>query len=148
MAFLYAAVGLVIGLVVGIIVARLMTPEYKKHKQIQKELETAKFELEQHRQDLADHFSNSAEMLDTLGKNYTKLYQHMAQSSSNLLPNLPKQDNPFVTQASESESTTDEPRKVEELTDVQPKDYANGATGLLKEQKKVVIDSPKMNKAS
>ncbi|HBV77162.1 MULTISPECIES: Z-ring associated protein ZapG [Vibrio] len=146
MAFLYAAVGLVIGLIVGIIIARLMTPEYKKHKQIQKELETAKFELEQHRQDLADHFSNSAEMLDTLGKNYTKIYQHMAQSSSNLLPNLPKQENPFAIQA--SEPTPDEQRKAEELTDVQPKDYANGATGLLKEQKKSIVDSPKMNKAS
>ncbi|OEF25491.1 Z-ring associated protein ZapG [Vibrio rumoiensis] len=146
MAFLYAAVGLVIGLIIGIIIARLMTPEYKKHKQIQKELEATKFELEQHRQDLSDHFSNSAEMLDTLGKNYTKLYQHMAQTSSDLLPDLPKQDNPFVTQSSETPS--DEPRKTEEVTEVQPKDYANGATGLLKEEKKTVLNSPEINKAS
>lgn len=146
MAFLYAAVGLVIGIIIGIIIARVMTPEYKKHKQLQKELETAKFELEQHRQDLSDHFSNSAEMLDTLGKNYTKLYQHMAQTSSDLLPNIPKQDNPFITQTAEAPS--EEQRKPEEAPEVQPKDYANGSTGLLKEQQKTYVDSSTMNKAS
>lgn len=145
MAFLYAAVGLVIGLIIGIIIARLMTPEYKKHKQLQKELETTKFELEQHRQDLSDHFSNAAEMLDTLGKNYTKLYQHMAQTSSDLLPNLPKQDNPFVSSSSEA---APEERQPEEAPEIQPKDYANGSTGLLKEQPKTYVTSPEMNKAS
>ncbi|MFH0257497.1 Z-ring associated protein ZapG [Vibrio rumoiensis] len=147
MAFLYAAVGLVIGLIIGIIIARVMTPEYKKHKQLQKELETAKFELEQHRQDLSDHFSNSAEMLDTLGKNYTKLYQHMAQTSSDLLPNIPKQDNPFVTQTAEAPLESEE-RKPEETPEIQPKDYANGSTGLLKDQPKTYVESPTMNKAS
>ncbi|WP_086982199.1 Z-ring associated protein ZapG [Vibrio aphrogenes] len=145
MVFLYAAVGLVIGIIIGIIIARLMTPEYKKHKQLQKELETTKFELEQHRQDLSDHFSNTAEMLDSLGKSYTKLYQHMAQTSSDLLPNLPKQENPFITQAAEESS---EDKHHEEITDVQPKDYANGSTGLLKDQKKTLSNSPEMNKAS
>ena len=43
---------------------------------MQKELEAAKFELEQQRQELVDHFAQTAEMLDTLGKDYTKLYQH------------------------------------------------------------------------
>ncbi|MFV0574053.1 MAG: Z-ring associated protein ZapG [Vibrio sp.] len=145
MAFLYAGIGLVIGVIIGIIVARLMTPEYKKHKQLQKELETTKFELEQHRQELTDHFSNAAEMLDTLGKNYTKLYQHMAQTSTDLLPNTPKQDNPFITQT--SSDTSAEEKRTDEITDVQPKDYANGATGLLKEKKHVLTDE-EMNKAS
>ncbi|WP_105902209.1 Z-ring associated protein ZapG [Vibrio gangliei] len=145
MAFLYAAVGLVIGIIIGIIIARLMTPEYKKHKQLQKELETTKFELEQHRQDLSDHFSNTAEMLDSLGKSYTKLYQHMAQTSSDLLPNLPKQENPFIGQ--NTDNSTEE-HKIEEITDVQPKDYANGSTGLLKGQKNHSEDTEKLNKAS
>lgn len=144
MAFLYAAIGLLAGLIIGVIVARLMTPEYKKHKQLQKELEASKFELEQHRQELSDHFSNAAEMLDTLGKNYTKLYQHMAQTSSELLPNISQQDSPFVTQSTEAA-----PEKItEEITDVQPKDYANGATGLLKEQKKEHLNSPNLDKVS
>ena len=55
---------------------------------MQKDLESAKFELEQQKQDLVDHFAQTAEMLDSLGKEYTKLYQHMAKTSSELLPNL------------------------------------------------------------
>ncbi|MGO2507649.1 MAG: Z-ring associated protein ZapG [Vibrio hibernica] len=144
MAFLYAAIGLFAGLIIGVIVARLMTPEYKKHKQLQKELEASKFELEQHRQELSDHFSNAAEMLDTLGKSYTKLYQHMAQTSSELLPNISQQDSPFITQSTEQTQESID----EEITDVQPKDYANGATGLLKEQKKERLNSPNLDKVS
>ena len=144
MAFLYAAIGLFAGLIIGVIVARLMTPEYKKHKQLQKELEASKFELEQHRQELSDHFSNAAEMLDTLGKSYTKLYQHMAQTSSELLPNISQQDSPFITQSTEQTQES----IAEEITDVQPKDYANGATGLLKEQKKERLNSPNLDKVS
>lgn len=144
MAFLYAAIGLFAGLIIGVIVARLMTPEYKKHKQLQKELEASKFELEQHRQELSDHFSNAAEMLDTLGKSYTKLYQHMAQTSSELLPNISQQDSPFITQSTEQTQEN----IAEEITDVQPKDYASGATGLLKEQKKERLNSPNLDKVS
>lgn len=144
MAFLYAAIGLFAGLIIGVIVARLMTPEYKKHKQLQKELEASKFELEQHRQELSDHFSNAAEMLDTLGKSYTKLYQHMAQTSSELLPNISQQDSPFITQSTEQTQESID----EEITDVQPKDYASGATGLLKEQKKERLNSPNLDKVS
>ncbi len=144
MAFLYAAIGLFAGLIIGVIVARLMTPEYKKHKQLQKELEASKFELEQHRQELSDHFSNAAEMLDTLGKSYTKLYQHMAQTSSELLPNISQQDSPFITQSTEQTQES----IAEEITDVQPKDYASGATGLLKEQKKERLNSPNLDKVS
>ncbi|MBD1577214.1 MULTISPECIES: Z-ring associated protein ZapG [Vibrio] len=144
MDFLYAAIGLLAGLIIGIIIARLMTPEYKKHKQLQKELEAAKFELEQHRQELSDHFSSAADMLDTLGKSYTKLYQHMAQTSTDLLPNVPQQDSPFISQSTEETSDT----KADEISDVQPKDYANGATGVLKEQKKAVLQSPHLEKAS
>ncbi len=78
-------------------------------------------------------------MLDTLGKDYTKLYQHMAKTSSELLPNLPEQDNPFDKKTAMSSDKVEE-----DQSDVneQPKDYANGATGLLKDQEKEIIDAP------
>jgi uncharacterized membrane-anchored protein YhcB (DUF1043 family) len=132
-------VGLLVGTIVGVVISRLTTPEYKKQKSVQKELEAAKFELEQQRQELVDHFAQTAEMLDTLGKDYTKLYQHMAKTSSELLPNLPEQDNPFDKKTAMSSDKVEE-----DQSDVneQPKDYANGATGLLKDQEKEIIDAP------
>ncbi|HHP0468710.1 TPA: Z-ring associated protein ZapG [Vibrio harveyi] len=139
MPWIYAIVGLLVGTIVGVVISRLTTPEYKKQKSVQKELEAAKFELEQQRQELVDHFAQTAEMLDTLGKDYTKLYQHMAKTSSELLPNLPEQDNPFDKKTAMSSDKVEE-----DQSDVneQPKDYANGATGLLKDQEKEIIDAP------
>ncbi|CAE6928261.1 Putative cytochrome d ubiquinol oxidase subunit 3 [Vibrio owensii] len=139
MPWIYAIVGLLVGTIVGVVISRLTTPEYKKQKSVQKELEAAKFELEQQRQELVDHFAQTAEMLDTLGKDYTKLYQHMAKTSSELLPNLPEQDNPFDKKTAMSTEQIEE-----DQSDVneQPKDYANGATGLLKDQEKEIIDAP------
>ncbi|RTZ16011.1 DUF1043 family protein [Vibrio aquaticus] len=145
MPWMYALIGLLVGTVLGVVISRLTTPSYKKQKSVQKDLESAKFELEQQKQDLADHFAQTAEMLDSVGKEYTKLYQHMAKTSSELLPNLPEQDNPFVkkvTQQSESNDTesSQADADVQSISEA-PKDYASGSTGLLKEEKKAILDS-------
>ncbi len=139
MPWIYAIVGLLVGTIVGVVISRLTTPEYKKQKSVQKELESAKFELEQQRQELVDHFAQSAEMLDALGKDYTKLYQHLAKTSAELLPNLPEQDNPFDKKTA---MTTEQIKEDQPDLDEQPKDYANGATGLLKNQEKEIINAP------
>ncbi|NOH80633.1 DUF1043 family protein [Vibrio sp. RE86] len=144
MPWIYALVGLLAGLILGVAISRLTTPSYKKQKNVQKDLESAKFELEQQKQDLADHFAQSAEMLDSLGKEYTKLYQHMAKTSSELLPNIPEQDNPFVkkiTQQADSQSEDSHPTADVQPLNEAPKDYASGSTGLLKEEKKEILDS-------
>ena len=78
MPWIYAIVGLFVGIIIGVIISRVTTPQYQKQKELQKELETSKFELEQQRQDLNDHFSESAQILDNIGKEYRKLYEHMA----------------------------------------------------------------------
>lgn len=145
MPWMYAVGGLLIGLILGVAISRLTTPEYKKQKNVQKELDTAKFALEQQRQELADHFAKTAEMLDTLGKDYTKLYQHMEKTSAELIPNLPEQDNPFVkTAAAHSDKPSDKAEAKASTLDEQPKDYANGATGLFSDEKKEVIEAPEV----
>lgn len=141
MPWIYAIIGLFAGIVIGIIISRITTPQYQKQKELQKELETSKFELEQQRQDLNDHFSETASMLDNLGKEYRKLYEHMAKTSNDLLPNLPEQDNPFANRIETKQPETEE-------ADAQPKDYANGATGMLKEEEKVILKAPEAVKAS
>ncbi|GMM89318.1 Z-ring associated protein ZapG [Vibrio fortis] len=145
MPWMYAVGGLLIGIILGVAISRLTTPEYKKQKNVQKELDTAKFALEQQRQELADHFAKTAEMLDTLGKDYTKLYQHMEKTSAELIPNLPEQDNPFVkTAAAHSDKSSEKADSKVSTIDEQPKDYANGATGLFSDEKKEVIEAPEV----
>ncbi|KII79921.1 Z-ring associated protein ZapG [Vibrio renipiscarius] len=142
MPWIYALAGLLAGTVLGFGISRLTTPGYKKQKSLNKDLETAKFQLEQQKQELSDHFAQSAEMLDSLGKEYTRLYQHMAKTSSELLPNMPEQDNPFAQKVASHNSTTQDAQKTADSVDEAPKDYASGATGLLREQKKEILNSP------
>jgi len=137
MPWIYAIVGLLVGLIVGVVISRLTTPQYKTQKSLQKELDGAKYALEQQRQELADHFAQTAEMLDTLGKDYTKLYQHMSKTASELLPNVPEQDNPFIKQVAQQKSEQVAGDDVEQP----PKDYALGATGLLKGEEKAILRS-------
>ncbi|MDB1122975.1 Z-ring associated protein ZapG [Vibrio algarum] len=142
MPWIYGLVGLLVGAILGIIISRIKTPQYKKHQQMKKELATTKFELEQQRQELTDHFSQTSELLDVLGKDYTKLYQHMATTSTEMLANLPEQDQPFAKKLTQVDSDT------EQEADTQPKDYAKGATGLLTPEKKEIIEAPEAVKAS
>ncbi len=140
MPWIFGVVGLVVGLIVGVIATRMTAPQYSKQKDLQKALDTSKYELEQQKQDLTDHFARSAELLEEMGKNYSTLYQHMAKASSEMLPNMPEQDNPFVNKLEHNEEAD---KDAESSTiDQQPKDYANGATGMLKSEEKVIIDSP------
>ena len=142
MPWIYALAGLFAGAVIGFVISRLTAPNYKQQKNLHKDLETAKFQLEQQKQELTDHFAQSAEMLDSLGKEYTKLYQHMAKTSAELIPNMPEQDNPFAKKVAEHNHSSHADESLEDA----PKDYANGATGLLREEKKEYLKSP--NEAS
>lgn len=143
MPWIYAVIGLFAGIIIGVVVSRITTPQYQKQKQLQKELESAKFQLEQQRQDLNDHFSESAKMLNNISKEYRKLYEHMASTSNTLLPNMPQQDNPFAESIQFDKKETKA-----KTTDTAPKDYANGATGMLKENDKVILKAPEAINAS
>ncbi|MCQ1057168.1 Z-ring associated protein ZapG [Photobacterium sp. DNB23_23_1] len=131
MAWIYALLIFIAGAIVGAFATRLSNKGLKQQKELKKELEKSKYELEQFRQELVDHFAQSSDLLDNIAKDYSKLYEHMAKTSTELMPNLPAQDNPFARRISTLEAVKD----TKEAQDEQPRDYANGATGLLKDQK-------------
>lgn len=96
MAWITALVFIIVGIVIGFVMARL-TAQRRPHQQdLEKELEKSRYELEQYRQELMDHFDQSAELLENISKDYNKLYHHMAKTSAELMPNLPEQDNSFA----------------------------------------------------
>ncbi|MGL5728482.1 MAG: Z-ring associated protein ZapG [Plesiomonas sp.] len=117
----------ILGLALGMILARFTQKDLRKQKKIQTELEKNKYELEQYRQELTDHFAHSAELLDNMANDYRKLYQHMAKTSNQLLPEMPKQDNPFryrLTEADNDQAPIDMPR-----------DYPDQHTGIFNPKK-------------
>ncbi|MEJ2763926.1 Z-ring associated protein ZapG [Photobacterium sp. MCCC 1A19761] len=127
MAWIYALLIFAAGAIVGGFAARLGNKSLQQQKELKKDLDKSKYELEQFRQELVDHFARSAELLDNIAKDYSKLYEHMAKTSTELMPNLPEQDNPFARRISTLTPVVDSGE-----TAAPPRDYANGASGLLK----------------
>ena len=102
----YALIGLVVGIVIGAVAMRFGNRKLRQQQVLQNELDKSKTELEEYRQELVGHFARSAELLDNMARDYRQLYQHMAKSSNNLLPDLPMQENPFRYRLTEAEATT------------------------------------------
>lgn len=122
----YAIIGLVVGLIVGATAMRFGNRKLRQQQAQQYELEKNKAELEEYREELVSHFARSAELLDNMAHDYRQLYQHMAKSSSSLMPGMTGQANPFSNRLGESEASNDQ-------APVQmPRDYSEGASGLLR----------------
>ena len=91
----YALIGLVVGIIIGAVAMRFGNRKLRQQQALQYELEKNKAELDEYREELVSHFARSAELLDTMAHDYRQLYQHMAKSSSSLLPELSAEANPF-----------------------------------------------------
>ncbi|MFD2178817.1 Z-ring associated protein ZapG [Veronia pacifica] len=129
MTLINALVFLIIGIVIGFFLSRLTSGNPSQQKELKKDLEKSRYELAQYRQDLVDHFSHSAELLDNISKDYSKLYKHMANVSSEMVPDLPPQDNPFTKKISKIADVSDKEKEHQEP----PRDYSEGSSGLLRE---------------
>lgn len=122
----YALIGLVVGIIIGAVAMRFGNRKLRQQQALQYELEKNKAELEEYREELVSHFARSAELLDNMAHDYRQLYQHMAKSSNNLLPDSMADANPFRNRLEESEASNDQ-------APVQmPRDYSEGASGLLR----------------
>ncbi|AKH90064.1 MULTISPECIES: Z-ring associated protein ZapG [Edwardsiella] len=121
----YALIGLVVGLIIGALAMRFGNRKLRQQQALQDELEKSKTDLDQYRQELVNHFARSAELLDNMAKDYRQLYQHMATSSNNLLPDMPAHDNPFRYRLTEADND-------QAPVEIPPRDYSEGASGLLR----------------
>lgn len=127
MIWVYALIGLAVGLIIGALAVRLGSSKFREQEAMKRDLEKNKAELEEYRKELVSHFARSAELLDNMAKDYHQLYQHMAKSSSELMPELSAQDNPFSYRLTEAEADNDQaPVKMP------PRDYSDGSSGLFR----------------
>ena len=107
-----ALIGLVVGFVIGYFLLRL-----------------TKEQLESQKQQLEKHFAESADLLKSLAQDYQKLYQHLAHSSTQLLPEL--NDSTLFQHSLLDEKGNVSPSKTEDP----PKDYSEGSSGLFKAER-------------
>lgn len=112
----------IVGLLLGYVVIRATKGSVQKQLKIEAELKAANTQLEAQKQQLEQHFSQSATLLATLAEDYKKLYQHLAKGSENLLPTETKIEFFQQPQLENKAATEENP----------PKDYSEGSSGLLK----------------
>ncbi|MFQ1050577.1 YhcB family protein [Avibacterium volantium] len=129
-----ALIGLVVGFVLAYLLLRFTKDSVKKQVKTEAELQKVKSELDQQKQHLEKHFSESADLLKTLAQDYQKLYQHLATSSVQLLPQLENKSlfENQLEQKKPEETTTETENSSEENA---PRDYSEGSSGILKAEK-------------
>ena len=124
-----ALIGLVLGFIIGYFLLRLTKESAKKQVKTEAELRVAKEQLESQKQQLEKHFAESADLLKSLAQDYQKLYQHLARSSTQLLPEL--NDSTLFQHSLPDEKVNVSPSKTEDP----PKDYSEGSSGLFKAER-------------
>lgn len=120
------AAAFIVGIIVGCTLVRVFNSNVKKQLELEKELKQTKTQVDEQKQQLEQHFEQSAQLLSTLATDYKKLYTHLAQSSEKLLPEAAKNIE-FFQQAQL-------PVKTEKTEEDQPRDYSEGSSGILKAQ--------------
>lgn len=134
-----------VGAVVGYLILLTTNANAKKQQKLEVDLNNATQKMEEQKQQLEKHFEQSAQLLSTLAEDYKKLYSHLAQSSQNLLPETTARLE-FFQQAEQiaenKEECADENVELantepagdttDKVSDLPPKDYTEGSSGLLK----------------
>jgi uncharacterized protein len=121
----YIAIGLIIGFIVSMIFMNVFSKKGRKLAKVKRELEQAQEELEAQKQIMVKHFSHSAEILDNMAKEFRRLYQHIAETSGQLVNS---DDMPMI----DLEANNDISIKNELTLEKQPKDYSDDPSGLFK----------------
>lgn len=126
-----ALIGLCIGVFIGYLLLRFTKGTVKKQIKTEAELEQVKIQLNNQKRQLEQHFAESAELLKNIAQDYQKLYLHLANSSTTLLPELAQKElfSPHLLVMESISSQQDKPK------DNQPRDYSEGSSGILKAEK-------------
>lgn len=134
-----------VGAVVGYLILLTTNANAKKQQKLEVDLKNATQKMEEQKQQLEKHFEQSAQLLSTLAEDYKKLYSHLAQSSQSLLPEttarleffqqaeqIVESKEDLVDENVESVNIAPVGDTANKVSDLPPKDYTEGSSGLLK----------------
>ncbi|KZX00857.1 hypothetical protein JL49_08565 [Pseudoalteromonas luteoviolacea] len=115
----------------------LFTKKQFKHEEIEQQAKQAEQNLEQYRQDVADHLASTKKLVGKMQDNYSQLLQHVEDTNQLLFEEKSKKPSePFFSketteQLQASLRARPEKRRSDESTYTNPPvDYAEGESGL------------------
>ncbi len=124
-----ALIGLVVGFVIGYFLLRLTKESAKKTSENRSGITRRKRTVGKSKTTIGETFFGKCDLLKSLAQDYQKLYQHLAQSSNRLLPELT--DKALF----QHNLLDDKGNPLPTNSDDQPKDYSEGSSGIFKAEK-------------
>ena len=119
-------------------IGSLMTKRQYEHDELEKEVEKAQNNLEQFKQDVADHLAHTNKLVDKMQDNYTQLVNHMEETNKLLVAEKPVDVVPYFSQEAseilpetrENDVTRSEILKRNAELEAAPADFVTGETGI------------------
>lgn len=141
--WLIVLLGFALGVLTGAVVYRLTQSNSAKANKLEQELIQLQRLHESYKEEVANHFSKTSELVEDLTSDYVKVYKHLASGATNLA-NIPpsellinqQQENSLATIVNEVEDAVDNQDQDSKPPVEPPKDYApkeEGAEGTLSE---------------
>lgn len=129
-----------VGILTGLVIYRLIDSDDAKASKLEQDLAQSRQEHENYREEVAEHFSKTSELVENLTSDYVKIYKHLATGAAQLA-NIPPADiminqypeSDLATIVNEIESAVNDQ---DESQIAPPKDYApkeDGTEGTLSE---------------
>ncbi|MFM2482949.1 YhcB family protein [Celerinatantimonas sp. YJH-8] len=135
MSIINSLILIAIGLIFGVIIGRLLTrSRHPETSQLQTELQQSREELALYRQQVSEHFQNSAQLLESLALQYQKVYDHMAQQSELLMDNSIEKPELFKQHLQVVPPEVPQIEEDHDAGSTPPKDYSCSSSGLLNNQ--------------
>lgn len=114
----------------------VITKKKFKQDELEQQATAAKMELEQFRQDVADHLDNTRKLVSRMQDNYTQLLNQVEETNLLLLSEKPVIDTePFFSKETTEQLQASLKSRKERKSDrssatSQPSDFAEGSTGI------------------
>ena len=144
---------LVVGAALGFMVAKMTAKKSATDEQTLAKNEQLEAEIAQYKRDVEQHFASSADLLNNMAQEYSKVYQHMAQAQQSLLPDseltitIPFKDNKESALISEVIEDVEiqalAANDTQETMTEQPNDYVLGSHGIITPPQDLNNDTPK-----
>ncbi len=76
---------LLIGTGIGVFFSRIFTPDKRKSRELEKELQEANASLKNYQQEVSEHYVKTAKLVEDLTDSYRNVHNHLAEGAATLL---------------------------------------------------------------
>ncbi|WP_105167257.1 YhcB family protein [Pseudoalteromonas sp. T1lg23B] len=146
----FAWMGLIVVVAIAaFFIGSVWTKKQFKHGELEQQAQRAKHELEQYRQEVADHLASTKKLMTKMQDSYSQLLNHVEETNQVLLTEKPTHPSePFFSketteQLHASLKSRPERRRKETTNEgaAQPTDYVDGESGLFSGERSEIKQS-------